>query len=117
MSYVTKDTVWPVPAIDCEVKVKEVIAKFYDLADSKSPDAGPRMASEVFTSNASITTPGGTFEGAEGTTLPTTDVGLPDDFLTEMQPSETAARTHGPVSPPEIIASTTSLPQVQRDWT
>lgn len=65
MSYVTQDTIWPVPAIPDGVK--DAIAMFYELADSKHADAGPRIASEIFTPDASLITPTRTFKGATRT--------------------------------------------------
>ncbi|EXA32091.1 hypothetical protein FOVG_16668 [Fusarium oxysporum f. sp. pisi HDV247] len=63
MSYVTSDTIWPTPALND--KIKQLIAMFYQLADIQSSDAGPRMASEVFTEDASMITPAGTFQGSK----------------------------------------------------
>ena len=65
MSYVTQDTIWPVPAITDGVK--DVITKFYELADSKQADSGPRIASEIFTQDGSFITPTRTFQGARRT--------------------------------------------------
>ncbi|KAK1761941.1 hypothetical protein QBC33DRAFT_502148 [Phialemonium atrogriseum] len=61
MSYVTKEATWP--ATTLQKGVKEVIARFYELADSKEPDAGPRIANEVFTKDATLVSVSGTFQG------------------------------------------------------
>lgn len=64
MSYVTKEATWP--ATTLQKGVKEVIARFYELADSKEPDAGPRIANEVFTKGATLVSVSGTFQGFSG---------------------------------------------------
>lgn len=45
---------------------KDLVARFYELADSKQSDAGQLMATEVFSEDAALTTPGGTFKGFAG---------------------------------------------------
>ncbi|CAI6099520.1 unnamed protein product [Clonostachys chloroleuca] len=42
---------------------KDLIATFYELADSREPDAGTRMATEIFTKDAIWITANGTFKG------------------------------------------------------
>jgi len=65
MSYVTKDTVWPT-AVTLDPAVKKLIDLFYSLADDTSPEAGPRMASEVFTKDGKMIAGVGGFSGQEG---------------------------------------------------
>ncbi|KAH7002657.1 hypothetical protein EDB80DRAFT_616073 [Ilyonectria destructans] len=43
--------------------IKDLVATFYELADSKELDAGTRMATEVFTKDAELITANGTFQG------------------------------------------------------
>ncbi|OAL39601.1 hypothetical protein AYO20_00998 [Fonsecaea nubica] len=64
MSYVTKETVWPL-AIVLDDKVKALIALFYELADNTGPEAGPRMANEVFTSTGKFVASHAAFSGRE----------------------------------------------------
>uniref|UniRef100_A0A0C4DIR7 Uncharacterized protein n=1 Tax=Fusarium oxysporum (strain Fo5176) TaxID=660025 RepID=A0A0C4DIR7_FUSOF len=46
--------------------IKDLIATFYELADSRELDAGTRMATEVFTKDAVWITANGTFKGFTG---------------------------------------------------
>ncbi|KIV79461.1 hypothetical protein PV11_07023 [Exophiala sideris] len=64
MSYVTEGTVWP-EALALDDSVKNVISLFYQLADDNDPQAGPRMASEVFTPDGKFVAAGGSFQGKE----------------------------------------------------
>ncbi|KAI1629839.1 hypothetical protein EDD37DRAFT_70452 [Exophiala viscosa] len=64
MSYVTDGTVWPV-AVTLDDSVKDVISLFYQLADDNSAQAGPRLASEVFTPNGEFVTVAGTLKGSD----------------------------------------------------
>jgi hypothetical protein len=52
MTYVTDGTIWPEYPIS--PKVKAVLELFFTLADLNSPEAGPRLATEVFSSTAVI---------------------------------------------------------------
>ncbi|KAJ5532320.1 hypothetical protein N7494_008872 [Penicillium frequentans] len=61
ISYVTEDTKWMSDQITGNNK--DLIARFYELADSKQSDAGQLMATEVFSEDAALSTPGGTFKG------------------------------------------------------
>ncbi|KAH7159415.1 hypothetical protein B0J13DRAFT_432830 [Dactylonectria estremocensis] len=61
MSYVTEATAWL--SDDINDHVKALIARFYELADSKQPDAGHLMASEVFTDDAVLISPQGRMAG------------------------------------------------------
>jgi len=56
MSYVTQNTAWPA---DASPAVRQLVARLYELADSPSSDAGPLLASDVFTSDAAWYAPGG----------------------------------------------------------
>ncbi|EFX05216.1 hypothetical protein CMQ_3285 [Grosmannia clavigera kw1407] len=44
--------------------IKDLISKFYALADLKAPEAGPRMAVEVFSADALMITANGTFHSS-----------------------------------------------------
>ena len=65
MSYVTDETVWP-ESVAFDDSVKNVISLFYQLADDNSAQAGPRMASEVFTPDGKFIAGSGAFQGSEG---------------------------------------------------
>ena len=60
----TSSTEWPATPIPTETK--ELITKFFTLVDWVNPDAGPRLASEVFAEDGKLVSPGPTFEGSEG---------------------------------------------------
>ncbi|KAK5054689.1 hypothetical protein LTR84_001581 [Exophiala bonariae] len=64
MGYVTAKTTWPT-AVQLDASVKELIDLFYTLADDKSSDAGPRLAAEVFTKDATMGSSAGTAQGTE----------------------------------------------------
>ncbi|KAJ0420290.1 hypothetical protein BJY00DRAFT_313229 [Aspergillus carlsbadensis] len=57
-SYTTATTVWPT-AVAIPPAVQQLIARFYELADLQSPDAGDRFATEVFTPTGVMAAPGG----------------------------------------------------------
>ncbi|KAK1543787.1 hypothetical protein CPAR01_04420 [Colletotrichum paranaense] len=61
MSYVTNATDWLSDSITSQAK--SLIATFYELADSKVEDAGDRLATEVFSNQATFISPSGTFNG------------------------------------------------------
>lgn len=65
MSYVTQNTVWPDSA-RLSQKTKDLISLFYSLADHPGPDAGPRLANEVFMEDARMVAGTGEFKGSEG---------------------------------------------------
>jgi hypothetical protein len=67
MPYVTEDTIWPENTIPPEFK--SLIQLFFSLADRKEDDAGPRLASEVFTSAASVIVGQHKITGSAGTRL------------------------------------------------
>ena len=99
MSYVTQDTIWPDSKV-LDSKVKDVISLFYELADDTSAEAGPRMASEVFASNAKIVIGTGTFEGSEGKLISRAK----RHALTLNQRFRIAETMHGRKSLPAVIA-------------
>ncbi|KAH8652913.1 hypothetical protein BGZ61DRAFT_541771 [Ilyonectria robusta] len=61
MSYVTEATTW-LPGVSQDVKT--LIERFFELADTKQPDVGHVMATELFTRDAVITNPNGTHRGS-----------------------------------------------------
>ncbi|KAJ6017889.1 hypothetical protein N7451_001268 [Penicillium sp. IBT 35674x] len=61
ISYVTENMKWMSDQITGNTK--DLVARFYELADSKQSDAGQLMATEVFSEDATLSTPGGTFKG------------------------------------------------------
>lgn len=64
MSYVTESTVWLSDGISQDIR--DLIARFYELADSRQSNAGPLMASEVFTHDGIFKSSTGAHTGAEG---------------------------------------------------
>ncbi|KAJ5633487.1 hypothetical protein N7490_009826 [Penicillium lividum] len=64
MSYITKDTKWMSNQITDDTK--DLVARFYKLADSKQSDAGQLMAAGVFSKDAILSTPGGMFKTFAG---------------------------------------------------
>lgn len=67
MTYVTENTQWL--SKDITPEAKTVVARFYELADSRQSDAGHLMASEVFTQDAVLVSPNGTFQGFNGMSI------------------------------------------------
>lgn len=65
MSYVTENTKWMSDRIS--KSTKDLVARFYELADSKGSDAGQLMATHVFSEDAILASPNGTFNGFTGT--------------------------------------------------
>ncbi|KAF5023724.1 hypothetical protein F66182_4228 [Fusarium sp. NRRL 66182] len=61
MSYVTENTRWLSNEISQDVK--DLVARYFALADSKDSDAGHRMATEVFTESATVVGANGTLKG------------------------------------------------------
>lgn len=64
MSYVTNATNWLSDSITSQAK--SLVATFYELADSKAEDAGYRLATDVFSNEATFISPSGTFNGTAG---------------------------------------------------
>ncbi|KAL2851934.1 hypothetical protein BJY01DRAFT_208821 [Aspergillus pseudoustus] len=63
MSYVLQSTKWSSTAVDPDIQ--SLIAGFYELADEKSPDAGPRLAHEIFAPSGKLAGSTNTFNGRE----------------------------------------------------
>ncbi|KNB20071.1 hypothetical protein FOXG_17305 [Fusarium oxysporum f. sp. lycopersici 4287] len=61
MHYSTEGAQWLSDSVSQHIK--DLIATFYELADSRELDAGTRMATEVFTKDAVWITANGTFKG------------------------------------------------------
>ncbi|KAH6867681.1 hypothetical protein B0T10DRAFT_524260 [Thelonectria olida] len=61
MRYPIEGTHWMSDSVGQHIK--DLVATFYELADSKESDAGTRMATEVFTEDAVLITANGTFQG------------------------------------------------------
>lgn len=57
-SYTTTDTIWP-SAITLNPAIKQLVARYYEIADIPDTRAGDRFVAEVFTSNGTIEGPGG----------------------------------------------------------
>ncbi|CAK7205233.1 hypothetical protein SEUCBS139899_008000 [Sporothrix eucalyptigena] len=68
MSYVTQNTVWLADDQILPPAVRQILARFYELADDRSPDAGPRMAAEVFSTDAVLFGAGSDPQGTAGAT-------------------------------------------------
>lgn len=68
MSYVTNATKWLSEAIG--QNTKDLIAKFYELADSHQTDSGHLMATQVFTKDASLVATNGIYKGSAGISIP-----------------------------------------------
>jgi hypothetical protein len=66
MTYTTEGTVWPEDPIP--EKIKALIDRFFIIADLKAPEAGPRLASEIFTPNATLVMGAHKIAGSEGRT-------------------------------------------------
>jgi hypothetical protein len=64
MSYVLQSTKWS--SVPVEPGIQSLIASFYELADTKAPDAGPLLAREVFAPTGKLVASTGTFNGTEG---------------------------------------------------
>jgi hypothetical protein len=64
MTYITEGTIWPDYPISS--KVKAVLELFYTLADLNSPEAGPRLAAEVFSPTAVIVAGASETTGTDG---------------------------------------------------
>jgi hypothetical protein len=66
MTYTTEGTVWPEDPIP--EKIKALIDRFYIIADLKAPEAGPRLAEEIFAPNATLVMGAHKTAGSEGRT-------------------------------------------------
>ncbi|KAM5346051.1 hypothetical protein ACJ41O_009056 [Fusarium nematophilum] len=63
MSHVTEGARWLSTEISQDVK--DVLARYYELADSKDSDTGHQMATGIFTENAILVGPNGTLRGSK----------------------------------------------------
>ena len=64
MTYVAEGTIWPDYPIS--PKVKAVLEIFFTLGDLNSPEAGPRLAAEVFSPTAVIVAGSSKTTGTDG---------------------------------------------------
>jgi hypothetical protein len=71
MSYVTENTIWPT-STTVALETKAIIDLFFTLADLRAPEAGPRMADEVFAEDAEMVSSTGTAKGSAGNLTPST---------------------------------------------
>ncbi|KAK7230048.1 hypothetical protein V2G26_002218 [Clonostachys chloroleuca] len=62
MGYGTESTLWQSDAFS--QPIKDLISKYYELSDSPQADAGEILASKVFSSNACVISPQGSFAGS-----------------------------------------------------
>lgn len=60
----TTKTEWP--ATHIPATLKNLMDHFFVIMDKNTPDAGDRLAAEVFTPEATFTLSGGTYVGSEG---------------------------------------------------
>jgi hypothetical protein len=58
MSYITENTIWP-SVTELKPEIKNLIRRFYELADLPDPQSGIQYAIEIFT-------PDGTMKGPFG---------------------------------------------------
>ncbi|KAI9836765.1 MAG: hypothetical protein M1819_000930 [Sarea resinae] len=63
MGYTTENTVWPAHPIPSSIQ--HLIERFYVLADLNSPEAGDRLAEEVFAEEATLMGVGSKFTGSQ----------------------------------------------------
>ncbi|KAH7141942.1 hypothetical protein EDB81DRAFT_884996 [Dactylonectria macrodidyma] len=63
MSYVTESTEWL--SVEISQDIKNLFARYYELADSKDPDTGHLMAIEIFTESAVLIGPNGPLKGSK----------------------------------------------------
>ncbi|KAL2784648.1 hypothetical protein BJX66DRAFT_343838 [Aspergillus keveii] len=61
MGYPTDSTIWPTCLSS---DARQLIDHFFTLADTRSDDAGPRLAQEIFTPNGEFISPQATFVGS-----------------------------------------------------
>ncbi|SCO84284.1 uncharacterized protein FRV6_08411 [Fusarium oxysporum] len=55
------DTIWVSESVSPEIKI--LISSFFELADSKDPEAGRQLATSVFAKDAVFVSASGTFQG------------------------------------------------------
>lgn len=66
MAYVTRATTWPNGTILFDESTKNLVARVYELLDSKDPSSGARLAAEVFSEDGLFAGGTGRFEGFHG---------------------------------------------------
>ncbi|CAH0054530.1 unnamed protein product [Clonostachys solani] len=64
MGYATESTLWTSDAF--RQPMKDLISRYYELSDSPQADAGEILASKVFSSDACVISPNGSFTGSAG---------------------------------------------------
>ncbi|CAG9948711.1 unnamed protein product [Clonostachys rosea f. rosea IK726] len=64
MGYATESTLWQSDAF--RQPIKDLISRYYELSDSPQADAGETLASKVFSSDACVKSPQGSFTGSAG---------------------------------------------------
>uniref|UniRef100_A0A8H7N0Z7 NTF2 domain-containing protein n=1 Tax=Bionectria ochroleuca TaxID=29856 RepID=A0A8H7N0Z7_BIOOC len=62
MGYATESTLWQSDAF--RQPIKDLISRYYELSDSPQADAGETLASKVFSSDACVKSPQGSFTGS-----------------------------------------------------
>jgi hypothetical protein len=65
MSYVTENTIWPT-STTIPPPTRSLIELFFTLADLNAPEAGPRMAEEVFAEDGEFVSSVSTTKGSAG---------------------------------------------------
>jgi hypothetical protein len=63
MGYPTDTTIWPTCLSS---DARKLIDHFFTLADTRSDDAGPRIAQEIFAPGGEFISPQATFVGSAG---------------------------------------------------
>lgn len=58
MSYITENTIWP-SVTELKPEIKNLIRRFYELADLPDPQSGNQYAIEIFTPNGTMKGPFG----------------------------------------------------------
>lgn len=63
----TTKTEWPSTPVP--ETLKNLMDRFFVIMDKNTPDAGARLAAEIFTPTATFTLSGGTYIGSEGSSI------------------------------------------------
>lgn len=66
MSYTTRETIWPA-TLQLDQQIKDLIGQALEALDDPSDEAGPRMAREFYTDQATVVFSTGEYKGVEGT--------------------------------------------------
>lgn len=64
MPTATETTEWP--SVLISPRARELLNCFFSLTESKSDDAGARLAEDVFAADGKFVTPHGTYTGTKG---------------------------------------------------